>query len=140
MPVVRGVSGMRPRRLQPLDVPIPISADVPGLPGPVVSGVAYHLRLRHKPRHPDNLVTRAIPTCKTCGFQHYNVIACDVAAVQRVITDDEARREHNRSQPIRRARPNDWGDRLETAVPIAYNVTGRQRKPLHSMGRTWTDA
>lgn len=82
---------------------------------------------------------RAIPTCKTCGFQHYNVIQCDQAAVQRLVTDEDNRRERNRRQPLLRRRANDFGDRLKNTVNIADGVVGLKRKPIHSMPKQWTD-
>lgn len=70
----------------------------------------------------------AVPTCKKCGAQHYNMQPCNDAA-------EHARVQRNLAQPRLRPRVNDWAnDRLTTLVRVSDNVTA-QRRPA-AVGRT----
>lgn len=71
-----------------------------------------------------------MPFCNKCQSNHWNIIPCGEAAENRVVAAEDARRDRNLRQPIRRARANDWGNRLIDTVEIAPGVIGLRRAPL----------
>lgn len=71
-----------------------------------------------------------MPFCNKCSTNHWNVVPCQEAAANRIVDAEDARRDRNLRQPIRRPRANDWGNRLVDTVEIAPGVVGLRRAPL----------